>query len=125
MRDSASSQTAPMAFLVAARANIHLGRELITSDEIAINEQVKNAFDAVSEVVNVTICCPVPTEWLSKLIRDTQESEDEFEMIKSGIIQAREDARIDRECGPDTAAHHAECPDRIRGSETAEETVET
>lgn len=124
MRDSASSQKPQTTFLVAARTIIHLGRELITSDEIAINELVKNAFDAGSEVVNVTICCPVPTEWLSKLIRDTQESEDEFETIKSGIIHALGDARIDRECGPATVAHLDERLSRIAACESVKEAVE-
>jgi signal transduction histidine kinase len=105
MRDSASLQKPSTTFLVAARTILHLGRELITSDEIAINELIKNAFDAGSEAVDVTICCPVSTEWLTKLVRDTLESEEEFDLLKSGIIHALEDARVDRECGPATATH--------------------
>ncbi|MGE4070210.1 MAG: sensor histidine kinase [Lysobacterales bacterium] len=35
-------------FSVAARTLIHLGAELITSDEVALNELIKNAFDAES-----------------------------------------------------------------------------
>lgn len=124
VRDSVSSPQPHATFRVAARTIIHLGRELITSDEIAINELIKNAFDAGSEVVNVTICCPFSSEWLSKLIRDTQESEDEFEIIKSGIIHALEDARIDRECGPATVAHVDERISRIGACETAEEAVD-
>ncbi|WP_198361050.1 hypothetical protein [Stenotrophomonas sp. WZN-1] len=38
---------------MAARTILHLGRELITSDEIAINELVKNAFDAGSPNADV------------------------------------------------------------------------
>ncbi|TWB02479.1 ATP-binding protein [Gluconacetobacter diazotrophicus] len=42
-----------MAFKVAARAVLELGAELISSDEIAIYELVKNAFDARSPTVDV------------------------------------------------------------------------
>ncbi|MER9977746.1 ATP-binding protein [Mesorhizobium sp. M0085] len=42
-----------MAFKVAARAVLELGAELISSDEIAIYELVKNAFDAQSPTVEV------------------------------------------------------------------------
>ncbi|WP_172435369.1 sensor histidine kinase [Pseudomonas sp. ACN8] len=124
MRGSTRSQKPATTFLVAARTIIHLGRELITSDEIAINELIKNAFDAGSEVVDVTICCPVSSEWLSMLIRDVRESDDDFEEIKSGIIQAIEDARFDRECGPATVAHVNEQLSRIAACETVDEAVE-
>lgn len=40
-------------FSVAARTLIHLGAELITSDEVALNELIKNAFDAESLRVSV------------------------------------------------------------------------
>jgi signal transduction histidine kinase len=36
-------------FSVAARTLVHLGAELITSDEVALNELIKNAFDADSK----------------------------------------------------------------------------
>ena len=42
-----------MAFKVAARAVLELGAELISSDDIAIYELVKNAFDAGSEDVSI------------------------------------------------------------------------
>jgi signal transduction histidine kinase len=54
-------------FRVAARTLLHLGRELITSDEIAINELLKNSFDAGSKTVKVRLICPVPSELLRKL----------------------------------------------------------
>ncbi|MES2670653.1 MAG: sensor histidine kinase [Pseudomonadota bacterium] len=40
-------------FSVAARTLIHLGAELITSDEVALNELIKNAFDAESPRVRI------------------------------------------------------------------------
>src|SRR5690242_3881465 len=45
-------------FRIAARTLRHLGAELITSEEIAVNELLKNAFDAQSE--NVVIRFNVP-----------------------------------------------------------------
>ncbi|MBA1220844.1 sensor histidine kinase [Pseudomonas fulva] len=46
-------------FSVAARTLVHLGAELITSDEVAVNELVKNAFDAESARVKIVINHPV------------------------------------------------------------------
>ncbi len=40
-------------FSVAARTLVHLGAELITSDEVAINELIKNAFDAESRRIKI------------------------------------------------------------------------
>lgn len=47
-------------FSVAARTLVHLGAELITSDEVALNELIKNAFDAESERVKISFHIPVP-----------------------------------------------------------------
>lgn len=46
-------------FRIAARALRQLGAELITSDEIALNELIKNALDAKSEKVSIKICNPL------------------------------------------------------------------
>ena len=53
-------------FQVAARTLLHLGSELITSDEVAIYELLKNAFDAESPRVKIRIMCPVN----SKILRE-------------------------------------------------------
>ena len=45
-------------FRVAARTLIHLGAELISSDEIALYELIKNSFDARSPRVRIELCCP-------------------------------------------------------------------
>lgn len=44
-----------MAFKIAARALLELGKELISSDEVAINELVKNAVDAGSPSVQLVL----------------------------------------------------------------------
>lgn len=54
-------------FQVAARALIHLGSELITSDPIAIYELIKNAIDAKSPNVNVLFSIPFPQNDIIKL----------------------------------------------------------
>ena len=46
-------------FRIAARALRQLGAELITSDDVALNELIKNAFDAKSPRVEVAITAPV------------------------------------------------------------------
>lgn len=46
-------------FRIAARALRQLGAELITSDEIALNELIKNAFDAGSNRVSISIHAPL------------------------------------------------------------------
>lgn len=124
MRGATILQKPSTTFLVAARTILHLGRELITSDEIAINELIKNAFDAGSDEVNVNICCPVPTDWLTKLIRDTQESEEDFDLLKKGVILALDDARIDRECGPATVAHLDQRLEDIDACDSVEQVIE-
>ena len=50
-----------MKFKITARVISHLGAELISSDEIAIYELVKNGFDAGSQVVEVSISYKVAT----------------------------------------------------------------
>ncbi|MBE2724712.1 ATP-binding protein, partial [Acinetobacter baumannii] len=57
-------------FKVAARTLRHLGGELITSDEMALNELIKNAFDAGSKRVKVFINYPMNLAVLSKTLED-------------------------------------------------------
>lgn len=52
-------------FRVAARALRQLGAELITSDDVALNELIKNAFDAKSPRVEVRITSIVDTHALA------------------------------------------------------------
>jgi signal transduction histidine kinase len=47
-------------FKVAARTLLHLGAELISSDAVAIQELIKNAFDAGSKRVTVDVVIRVP-----------------------------------------------------------------
>lgn len=55
-------------FSVAARTLIHLGAELITSDEVALNELIKNAFDADSKRVRIDFHCGLPQATLEELL---------------------------------------------------------
>ncbi|TVL19687.1 hypothetical protein AYI92_10705 [Shewanella xiamenensis] len=61
-------------FGVAARTLLHLGSELITSDEVAIYELIKNAFDAGSPRVSIRFHVPIRpsviNRWIS-LISDS------------------------------------------------------
>lgn len=55
-------------FSVAARTLIHLGAELITSDEVALNELIKNAFDAGSKRVRIDFRIGLPQAELDKFL---------------------------------------------------------
>lgn len=95
---SAGTSTAETkAFRVAARTILHLGRELITSDEIAINELIKNAFDAGSPEVRVNIVCVVPTAEVDSLIEEVRDSDARLDEIKAGVLSVLREAAEDRE----------------------------
>lgn len=54
-------------FSVAARTLVHLGAELITSDEVAVNELIKNSFDAESPRVKIEIVNPIPHQLVEEI----------------------------------------------------------
>lgn len=51
-----------MPFRVNARTILHLGSELISSDAVAFYELIKNAFDALSERVDINVVIRMPHE---------------------------------------------------------------
>lgn len=55
---ASSSKQSTTRFRIAARALRQLGAELITSDDVALNELIKNAFDAGSPRVRLEIFAP-------------------------------------------------------------------
>lgn len=59
-----------LSFKVAARALRHLGAELITSDEMALNELLKNAFDAGSPRVEILINYPMNIDKLRNYLKN-------------------------------------------------------
>lgn len=61
-------------FKIAARTLRHLGAELITSEEMALNELMKNSFDAGSPRVKIEINYPVNLLILEKNLRDFSEN---------------------------------------------------
>lgn len=69
-------------FSVAARTLIHLGAELITSDEVALNELIKNAFDADSKRVRIDFHRGLPKLQLDQLLEQAtdvkKEGKDKF-----------------------------------------------
>lgn len=56
-------------FKIAARTLRHLGAELITSEEMALNELIKNAFDAKSPRVKIEINYPANFKKIESLIK--------------------------------------------------------
>lgn len=65
-------------FSVAARTLIHLGAELITSDEVALNELIKNAFDAESSRVQIRFRIGMDQGVLDRLLATARANEDKF-----------------------------------------------
>jgi signal transduction histidine kinase len=79
-------------FRIAARALRQLGAELITSDDVALNELIKNAFDARSPRVSVSISAKADVYALSLL----------EEQIREGSVTKEEAAeRVDKAISPD------------------------
>lgn len=112
----------PKSFRVAARTILHLGRELITSDEIAINELVKNAFDAGSPNADVTIVCPVPPSEVASLIQMVRDSTESLANVKSGVIVELNNAAEERDLKKIAADHFGLCIEEI-GRARNEDTV--
>ena len=56
-----------MPFKVTARTLLHLGAELISSDAIAFYELIKNAFDAGSKRVEISVVVRIPYETVSEI----------------------------------------------------------
>lgn len=61
-------------FSVAARTLVHLGAELITSDEVALNELIKNAFDADSARVRIDFRVGLPQPELDRFLKQARSS---------------------------------------------------
>lgn len=59
-------------FSVAARTLIHLGAELITSDEVALNELIKNSFDADSKRVRIDFRRGLPQAKLDEFLEQAR-----------------------------------------------------
>ena len=57
-------------FKISARVLRHLGGDLITSDAMALNELLKNAFDAGSPRVKIYINYPLDIEKLKDLFNE-------------------------------------------------------
>ncbi|MHC1653259.1 ATP-binding protein [Stenotrophomonas maltophilia] len=111
-------------FRVAARTILHLGRELITSDEIAINELIKNAFDAGSPNADVTIICPVPPAEVTTLIEMVRASSETLANVKKGVIAELNNAVEERELRKLASDHLALCIDNISRARNDEAIVD-
>lgn len=79
-------------FRIAARALRQLGAELITSDDVALNELIKNAFDARSPRVSVEICSTADLAALALL---------EEQIRRSGVTQTEAEERVDKAISSD------------------------
>ncbi len=62
-------------FRIKARTLVHLGAELITTDAIALNELIKNAFDAHSKEVRIDFDIPFDPQLGYRLAKDISKGE--------------------------------------------------
>ncbi|MCS3417654.1 signal transduction histidine kinase [Pseudomonas sp. BIGb0450] len=124
-RKGTSSVTgqAGVGFRVAARTLIHLGRELISSDEIAINELIKNAFDAGSEKVGVRIICPISTVDLKQIINDLLDGAIAFPERRDEVLDELVSLSELTELGSETVAHLQSKLDELQQAKTLENFV--
>lgn len=84
-------------FDVAARTLIHLGSELITSDEIAIHELIKNSFDAGSTRVSINFMILFSLEFIEncrKILSVTHPIRNPIEEVTDLINQTTTPANL-------------------------------
>ncbi|MDE0510342.1 MAG: sensor histidine kinase [Gammaproteobacteria bacterium] len=79
-----------MGFTFSARTLLELGKELISSDEVALYELIKNSIDAgsprVDIMVNVQFCYSDYQEARASIIEDEQNRPDVIQFIKKKLI---------------------------------------
>lgn len=78
-------------FRIAARALRQLGAELITSDDIALNELIKNAIDAKSQRVTISIRNPFSSTLkaiLSKMLNEKVSLDECSAILKSNLVDS-------------------------------------
>lgn len=74
-------------FRVAARTLTHLGAELITSDAIALNELLKNAFDAGSPRVKIVFEVPIDPVLANRLTERLRTKQTTSDMVRHQLLQ--------------------------------------
>ena len=79
-----------MSFTFSARTLLELGKELISSDEVALYELIKNSIDAgsprVEVLVNVQLCYSDYQEGRARIIEERQKPQDVFQFIAKKLI---------------------------------------
>jgi signal transduction histidine kinase len=92
-------------FRIAARALRQMGAELITSDDVALNELIKNAFDARSPRVRVEIQSFADLDALALL---------EEQILNKKVTKQEAIERVDKAIAPDlSAAKRSELIERL------------
>ncbi len=79
-----------MPFSIAARTLLELGKELISSDEVAIYELLKNAIDAESPMVEISANVVISHRFLVsalELLDDGADTTDAADMLLRGVLE--------------------------------------
>lgn len=104
-----------LSFRVAARALKQMGAEMITSDDVALNELIKNAFDARSPRVTVAIDAPADSAALAlvaEVVKDKKLKKDlALEMAEKAI--SSDLTSVERSSIIDEFKKHAGNPDQF------------
>ena len=107
--------TSPQPFRIAARAMRQLGAELITSDEMALYELIKNAFDAGSPRAMVAISAPADAGAVA-LVRE--------QMIHGGLSTKVALERLEKALSKDlTLAQRSQALSTFQGAATTAEAL--
>ena len=81
-----------MSFTFAARTVLELGKELISSDEVALYELIKNAVDAQSPrveiIVNVALNYPAYQEAIAQIEEEDRNRSEVFAFIESSLVDS-------------------------------------
>lgn len=102
-------------FSVAARTLVHLGAELITSDEVALNELIKNAFDADSKRVRIDFRIGLPQPELDRYLQKAriQSGDQDLAPFVSNVITQ---LAAEGEKTSGNAAHASQLAQRLLGA---------
>ena len=107
-------------FSVSARTLIHLGAELITSDEIAIYELIKNSFDAGSKRVKINFIIALPIRNIEKVRSILNDTKNRFNKRRDYAVDYLNEI-FDSECISGSEEHYAYIISELSDAEDSDE----
>ncbi|MEP9369993.1 HAMP domain-containing sensor histidine kinase [Xanthobacter sp. VNH20] len=96
-----------MNFRVSARTILHLGSELISSDGVAFYELIKNALDACSPEVRITVTYRLDFTVYDRILREVGEDRDEPDWSPNNVRRSGSDWKTYRKLALDALVEGA------------------